>query len=112
MGNEASINLYARGGKILYTALKETKEGNMTDLTVESQKQKRIEMIRQALQEKAPTMYEELESSGQLQIFLEGHDKEMIDSFNEARNKLWEETLEKFLSFADASYNESLSPMG
>ncbi len=84
----------------------------MTDLTVESQKQKRIETIKQALQEKAPTMYEELESSGQLQIFLEGHDKEMMDSFNEAKNKLWEDTLEKFLSFADESYNESSSPMG
>ncbi|MEN6331025.1 MAG: hypothetical protein ABFD57_03445 [Smithella sp.] len=84
----------------------------MTDLMVDSQKQKRIEMIRQALQEKAPTMYEELESSGQLQIFLEGHDEEMIDSYNKAKNKLWEETLEKFLSFADAAYNESTSPMG
>ena len=54
----------------------------MTDLAEDGQKQKRIEMIRQALKEKAPKMHEELESSGQLQIFLEGHDAEMMDSYN------------------------------
>lgn len=84
----------------------------MTDLTDDSQKQNRLEMIRQALKEKAPLMYEELESSGQLQKFLEGHDAEMMASYKEANNKAWEETMANFLNFADASYNESSSPMG
>jgi len=84
----------------------------MTDLAEDGQKQKRIEMIRQALKEKAPKMYEELDSSGQLQIFLEGHDAEMMDSYNKAKARALEETVDKFLNFADASYNESTSPMG
>jgi len=84
----------------------------MTDLIDDSQKLKRIEMIRQALKEKAPMMYKELESSGQLQIFLEGHDEEMMDSYNKSENKSWEETLANFLYFADATYNENESPMG
>lgn len=84
----------------------------MTDPTDESQKQNRILMIRQALKEKAPVKYEELESSDQLQIFLEGHDEEMIDSYNKSENKSWDETKGAFLNFADASYNETESPMG
>ena len=84
----------------------------MTDLAEDGQKQKRIEMIRQALKEKAPKMYEELDSSGQLQIFLEGHDAEMMDSYNKAKARALEETVDKFLNFADASYSESTSPMG
>ena len=84
----------------------------MADLTDDSQKQNRLEMIRQALKEKAPMMYEELESSGQLQIFLESHEAEMMDSYNKAKAKAWEETLDAFLNFADATYNESTSPMG
>jgi len=84
----------------------------MTDLAEDGQKQKRIEMIRQALKEKAPKMYGELDSSGQLQIFLEGHDAEMMDSYNKAKARALEETVDKFLNFADASYNESTSPMG
>ncbi|MEI6315766.1 MAG: hypothetical protein WCO89_12915 [Syntrophus sp. (in: bacteria)] len=84
----------------------------MTDLAEDGQKQKRIEMIRQALKEKAPKMYEELDSSGQLQIFMEGHDAEMMDSYNKAKARALEETVDKFLNFADASYSESTSPMG
>jgi hypothetical protein len=84
----------------------------MTDLTDDSQKQNRLEMIRLALKDKAPLMYEELESSGQLQKFLEAHEAEMMLSFNEAKNKAWEDTMATFLSFADASYNEDSSPMG
>lgn len=81
-------------------------------MTDDSQKQNRLEMIRQALKEKAPKMYEELESSGQLQQFLEAHEAEMMDSYNKAKAKAWEETLDAFLNFADATYNESTSPMG
>ena len=84
----------------------------MTDLTDESQKAERIEMIRQALKEKAPVMYADLESSGQLEIFLEAHDAEMMASYNEAEIQDWEETKSAFLNFADSSYNESSSPMG
>ena len=57
-------------------------------------------------------MYEELDSSGQLQIFMEGHDAEMMDSYNKAKARALEETVDKFLNFADASYSESTSPMG
>jgi uncharacterized protein YgiM (DUF1202 family) len=84
----------------------------MKNMTDDSQKQNRLEMIRQALKEKAPKMYEELESSGQLQQFLEAHEAEMMDSYNKAKAKAWEETLDAFLNFADATYNESTSPMG
>jgi len=85
---------------------------NITDVTDSSEKQTRLEMIRQALKDKAPLMYEELESSGQLPIFLEAHDAEMMASYQAAKNKAWEETMSAFLNFADASYNESSSPMG
>lgn len=84
----------------------------MSDLTNDSEKQNRLEMIRQALKDKAPMMYEELESSGQLQIFLEGHDAEMMASYETAKKKAWEETLETFLIFADPSESEASSPMG
>jgi hypothetical protein len=84
----------------------------MADLTENSEKQNRLEIIRQALKDKAPLMYEELESSGQLQIFLEAHDAEMMQSYMEAKNKAWDETMSTFLNFADASYSESSSPMG
>jgi glycosylphosphatidylinositol transamidase (GPIT) subunit GPI8 len=83
----------------------------MTDLTDESKKQNRIEMIRKALQEKAPQTYKELEESGNLQQFLEGHEAEMMLSFNEAKNKAWEETMSTFLAFSDPSYDETSSPM-
>lgn len=83
----------------------------MTDLTDESKKQNRIEMIRKALQEKAPQTYKELEQSGNLQQFLEGHDAEMMLSFNEAKNRAWEETMSTFLAFSDPSYDETSSPM-
>lgn len=84
----------------------------MNDPTIDSEKQNRLEMIRQALKDKAPMMYEELDSSGQLQRFLEGHEEEMMASYEEAKKKAWEETLEAFLSFADPSDSEASSPMG
>jgi hypothetical protein len=84
----------------------------MTNLIDDSQKQKRLEMIRQALKDKAPLMYEELESSGQLQIFLEAHDAEMMASYEASDNPNLEEMMADYLSFSDASYNESTSPMG
>lgn len=84
----------------------------MTDLTNESERQTRIEMIRQALKDKAPLMYDELESDGQLQKFLEGHDVEMMASYEEAKKQAWEETMTNFLSFADPSDSETSSPMG
>ena len=85
---------------------------NITNLTDDSQKQKRLEMIMQALKHNAPLMYEELEYSAQLQIFLEAHDAEMMASYKGSEDATWEETRATFLNFADASYNESTSPMG
>ncbi len=84
----------------------------MTDLTDGGNRQNRLDMIRQALKDKAPRMYEDLESSGQLQIFLEAHDAEMMASYQVAQKKAWEETMSAFLNFADPSYSESSSPMG
>lgn len=84
----------------------------MTDLTNENEKQNRIEMIRQALKDKAPVMYEELESDGRLQTFLEGHEAEMMASYEEAKKQAWEDTMANFLSFADPSDSEASSPMG
>jgi len=78
----------------------------------DSQKENRLAMIRQALKDNAPVMYEELESSGRLPRFLEGHEVEMMASYEEAKKKAWKETLSTFLTFADDSYNESSSPMG
>jgi acetoin utilization deacetylase AcuC-like enzyme len=83
----------------------------MTDLTDKSQKQKRLEMIRKAMTEKAPQTYSELEKSGNLEQFLEAHDAEMMKSFNNAKNKAWEETMATFLDFTDPFYDETSSPM-
>lgn len=82
-----------------------------TDTIEENQKENRLEMIRKALKDKAPLMYQDLESSGQLQKFLEAHDAEMMASYNEAKSKAWEETLSTFLSFTDACCDETSSPM-
>lgn len=84
----------------------------MTDLTHESEKQSRIEMIRQALKDKAPVMYEELESAGDLQRYVEGHETEMMAAYEEAKKRAWEETMTAFLSFADSTDSETSSPMG
>jgi hypothetical protein len=83
----------------------------MIELADESKKQERIDMIREALKEKAPLTYSELETSGQLQSFLEGREAELMASFNEAQNKAWEETMATFLDFFDPSYDETSSPM-
>ncbi|HPD57070.1 MAG TPA: hypothetical protein P5294_01280 [Smithellaceae bacterium] len=83
----------------------------MTHLSEESEKQNRLEMIREALREKAPLTYEELEKSGKLQQFLEERDADMMKSYNEAKNKAWEEALSAFLDFFDPSYDETSSPM-
>jgi hypothetical protein len=79
----------------------------MTDLTESSRKQERLEMIRKSLQDMAPRTYAELETTGALQPFLEAHDAEMMLSFNEAKSKVWEETMSKFLEFADPIYEET-----
>lgn len=83
----------------------------MTHLSEESEKQNRLKMIREALREKAPLTYEELEKSGKLQQFLEERDADMMKSYNEAKNKAWEEALSAFLDFFDPSYDETSSPM-
>jgi hypothetical protein len=83
----------------------------MIEMAGENKKQERIDMIREALQEKAPLTYSELETSGQLQSFLEGREAEMMASFNEAQDKVWEETMAVFLDFFDPSYDETSSPM-
>ena len=76
-----------------------------------SQKQIRLEMIRQALRGTAPLTYEVLDSSGKLQEFLEAHDAEMMASYDEAKKMAWERTMDRFLSFSDGSYDETSSPM-
>ena len=83
----------------------------MIDLTDDSKKQNRLEMIRKALQDKVPQTYTELETTGNLQQFLEAHDAEMMSSFNKAKNKAWEVTMSNFLEFADPTYDETSSPM-
>ena len=85
----------------------------MTKPADESQKQIRLEMIRQAFQNKAPQMYKELKSLGQLQKFLEDHEEKMMACYNEEENKAWEKTLATFLDFEDPpSFDETSSPMG
>jgi len=83
----------------------------MIDLTDDSQKQNRLVIMRKALQDKAPKTYMELESTGNVQQFLEARDAEMMLSFNEAKNKVWEETMSTFLEFFDPTYDETSSPM-
>ncbi len=84
----------------------------MIHLTAESETQTRRKMIRQALKEKAPLTYSELEASGKLQQFLEDHDAEMMMSYDNAKNRAWEETLATFLEFSDPpSVDETSSPM-
>ena len=84
----------------------------MIHLAEESQKQKRLEMIRQALKEKAPATYSEVEASGKLQEFLEEHDAKMMASYNDAIKEEWEKTLERFLGFSDLAFDETALPMG
>jgi hypothetical protein len=84
----------------------------MTDLAADIQKQNRLKMIRQALKDKAPLTYSELEASGRLKQFLEDHDAEMMISYDKAKNRVWEETLVTFLDFIDPpSLDETSSPM-
>jgi hypothetical protein len=83
----------------------------MIELANESQKENRVEMIRQALKDKAPLMYDDLESSGQLQAFLEDREAEMMVYFKEAQERVWQETMSTFLDFFDPSYDETSSPM-
>ncbi len=83
----------------------------MIDLTDDSQKQNRLTIMRKALQDKAPNTYTELESTGNVQQFLEARDAEMMLSFNEAKNKVWEETMSTFLEFFDPNCDETSSPM-
>jgi len=83
----------------------------MIEMAEERKKQERIEMIREALQNKAPLTYSELEATAQLQSFLEEREVEMMAYFHEAEQKAWEETLAIFLDFFDSSYDETTSPM-
>lgn len=83
----------------------------MIHLSEESQKQNRLEMIQQALKDKAPLTYTELETSGKLQAFLEAHDEEMMVRYSDAKKEAWEETLTAFLGFTDSCCDETSSPM-
>ncbi|MGB5217696.1 MAG: hypothetical protein WBN66_05315 [Smithella sp.] len=83
----------------------------MIEMAEESKRQERIEMIRDALKNKAPFTYSDLEATGQLQSFLEEREAEMMAYFHEAQQKAWEETLTTFLGFYDSSYDETTSPM-
>jgi hypothetical protein len=84
----------------------------MIHLADENQKQKRLEMIRQAFKEKAPVKYSEVEASGKLQDFLEEHDAEMMVYYNDAIKEVWENTLERFLGFSDLGVDETTLPTG
>ena len=84
----------------------------MVHLSDESQMQNRLNMIREALKNKAPWTYSELESSGKLQQFLEEHDAKMMMDYTNAKSRTWEDTLATFLDFADPpSVDETSSPM-
>ncbi len=83
----------------------------MIEMAEENKKQNRLDMIREALMEKAPLTYADLETSGQLDSFLENREAEMMAYFIEAQNRAWEETLSTFLDFYDPSYDETNSPM-
>jgi len=83
----------------------------MIDIKNDSKKQERLELIRKALQEKAPRTYTGLEESGGLEKFLEAHDAQMMKSFQAATDKAWEETIASFLDFFDPNYDETSSPM-
>lgn len=84
----------------------------MINLADENQKQQRLEMIRQALKEKAPVKYSEVEASGKLQEFLEEHDAEMMAFYNESIKEVWKDTLERFLGFSDLDFDETTLPAG
>jgi hypothetical protein len=62
----------------------------MIELADESKKQERIDMIREALKEKAPLTYSELETSGQLQSFLEGREAELTRRRIKRGKKQWQ----------------------
>lgn len=84
----------------------------MTHLSAESQTQNRLKMIRQALKDKAPLTFSELEASGKLRQFLEDHDAKMMMSYANAKSRTWEETLATFLDFTDPPpVDETTSPM-
>lgn len=83
----------------------------MIDLANENQRENRLDMIRKALKDKAPLTYADLESSGQLQAFLEARETEMMACFKEAQERAWRETMSTFLDFFDPSYDETSSPM-
>jgi hypothetical protein len=84
---------------------------DMIELAEKNKKQERQEIIRNALKEKAPITYADLESTGQLQSFLETREMDMMKYFGEAQKRAWEETLAVFLDFFDPSYDETTSPM-
>ena len=61
----------------------------MIEMAEENKKQNRLDMIREALMEKAPLTYADLETSGQLDSFLENREAEMMAYFIEAQNRAW-----------------------
>jgi hypothetical protein len=83
----------------------------MIDLANDNQKEKRMEIMRKAMKEKAPLTYAGLEESGGLEKYLEAHDAEMMKNFQAAKDKAWEETLASSLDFFDPNYDETSSPM-
>ncbi|MDI6742557.1 MAG: hypothetical protein QMD11_07420 [Smithella sp.] len=83
----------------------------MIDLANENQKENRLDMIREAMKDKAPLTYADLESSGQLQSFLETRETEMMAYFKEEQERAWQSTMSTFLEFFDPSYDETSSPM-
>lgn len=57
-------------------------------------------------------MHENLDSSGRLCNFLESHDREMMASCEDAKNRAWQETTAAYLDFTDEALDESSQPMG
>lgn len=59
-------------------------------LTLDGKEADRQKMIGLALQDRAPKMYQDLKSQGHLQQFLENHDEQMMESYENAKTKEWE----------------------
>jgi E3 ubiquitin-protein ligase DOA10 len=61
----------------------------MTQLLAMSHKQKeRLAMIRDALQEKSPSLYNELKRTGKLSEFLRQRERDLMQNYEEENNKL------------------------
>ncbi len=58
-------------------------------------KMQRLQMLEQALKDKAPQTYLKLKTSGRIESFLEKHDEEMMESFYRAYGEAYYQILLK-----------------